>query len=159
MFFRKKRKSRANSFTTYRYWRTKYNNPALTFRFEIDQIGEWMKFSFSLCSEEDNFSRETGRDIADKRMEAGEFIQCPYSRSISLVENAIQALMIGYDIRTDSQMLNRVLSTALFTSMYKRVEYDYSVGNFTRLWHFLTGYRMPGFSDFTNDFLIGYLHY
>jgi hypothetical protein len=84
-----------NGFIEYRHLHCKHlcpDFPAVTFKFDVNQDEEIIKFSFSVCSSKDNFSRRVGREIADKRMEDGAVVSSSYDRKSSLTENAMDIM-------------------------------------------------------------------
>jgi hypothetical protein len=53
--------------------------PAVTWAFELDHNNHTVRFSFAVCSHEDQFCKATGRDIAGERLNEGPWFTMPMS--------------------------------------------------------------------------------
>lgn len=84
----KEEKRQVSLYRRWRYVKDGEKHPALTFRFDINQDAETLKFSYAICHKDDNFCKGIGRDVADERMNSGDFIIMAYDREYSLLENA-----------------------------------------------------------------------
>lgn len=89
--------------SVYRYIRrpnnAMYNNlGGVSFLFEFDNgvNRDELRFSYAICSPEDNFCTELGRAMVENRMEEGQYTSIPYDRSISLTENVFSYLTEKY---------------------------------------------------------------
>jgi hypothetical protein len=69
---------------------------AFLFEFTNGDSDDKLKFSYALCSQEDNFDKNHGRNLATTRMEHGEFTQIDYDRGQSLVHNVHSYLTRKY---------------------------------------------------------------
>jgi hypothetical protein len=72
--------NKENGFTEYRYYKPmSHYAPKIAFKFDVtyadtkDEVSS-VKFSYAICSEQDNFSRKVARDILDKRMIDGQIL-------------------------------------------------------------------------------------
>lgn len=77
-----------DAFTTYRYYKPKYHFcQKITTKVNVCHEDKTMCFSFAICNEEDNFSREHGRVLTDARMDKGFFVCGNYDAGLSLFHN------------------------------------------------------------------------
>jgi len=82
-------------FITYRHLRVRHLNrvfPVVTFRFELYRNSNKLRFSFAVCSKKDQFSRDTGRVIANSRMNNGEFFYIDFDPKDDFIKAAIAHL-------------------------------------------------------------------
>lgn len=86
-------KKTTDGFIEYRHVRVKGGRsnqyPVVTFRFEVNQTGNAIDISWANCSRKDQFSREKGRALADKRAKEGHVVAGQYFRQYDLVHNAV----------------------------------------------------------------------
>lgn len=80
-----------DTFTTYRYHKPKYHFcQKVSTKIQVCHEDKTMCFSFAVCNEEDNFSRQFGRILTDKRMEDG-FVLCgAYNPDFPLIHNCYE---------------------------------------------------------------------
>jgi len=109
-------------FTEYRHVRCKHEpfSRSLTFYFDVNQELGFIKFAFSACSTDDNFSREIGRKLAKEHFDEGRIISYQYDRELSLVDNAINAMNFIADIESDD-MSKQIELDALTKKTYEEI--------------------------------------
>lgn len=111
--------------TQYRYLRfPKAKLAGLAFRCSVDYAQFKMEFSVARCNENDNFSRATARQIVDKKFAAGETYIGDYAPHMSLVENAVVALVSFASFNPthpDTRKAKQIVHTALAISMLKNL--------------------------------------
>jgi len=83
-----------NGFTEYRYFKPKtHRSSKIALKIEVDfkvEAQHQMKFSFAVCSDEDNFSRVTARNLLDQRMDDQDILVGEYDHTQhTLVEAAM----------------------------------------------------------------------
>jgi len=83
----------SKGFQEYRYVRLPemYDLGAVAFKFDIDYENKTIRFSYTVCSGRDNFSREIARRITSERMDNNDVIVNTYESNMSLTENAISS--------------------------------------------------------------------
>jgi len=110
-------------FTEFRYIRCKTIQFArsLTFYFDVNQETNKIDFSWASCSENDNFSREIGRNTSTKNFNTIRNLSCNYNRDLSLVENAINRIKSFSENRneTNGALFDEIVRAV---SIYDEVE-------------------------------------
>ena len=80
-----------DTFTNYRYYKPKtHYSPKIALKIVVNHTNspKTIKFSYAVCSDNDNFSRKFARNLTDQRMEIGDVLVGNYDPEISLIENA-----------------------------------------------------------------------
>jgi len=62
---------------------------SIVWLFELNKETETVRFSFSICSPKDNFSKKIGRELAQQRFIAGDSFTMKWNPNIPIVDDAI----------------------------------------------------------------------
>ena len=78
----------AEGFIDYRYYKSKYHFiKKIALKLDVNQNKNLITYSCAICSEEDNFCRETARELTDQRMNGNDVYTGHFDRNKTLVDN------------------------------------------------------------------------
>ena len=98
-------KHEENVLSVYRYFKVEEHFvKKISYKFVVSHINNTVRFSFAVCSESDNFSRQTARKLLDERMKNNQVIVGDYDSNESLIHNAnriVNELFCGIQLDDD----------------------------------------------------------